>query len=397
MAAPERLLTPRFAGLWLYAFVTFFSAFQLLPAIPFRILDLGGSTAAAGWFLSAYTFASAFSAPLMGTIADRVGRRRLLLVASLAFCAFSLAYGLIPHVGLLLLVGVVHGALWSGLLSSASAIMTTHYIPESRRTEGIAYWGLASLAAISIAPAVGLWVFHFGWWTLCVEMAALSVVMTVGALFIHDPTPPHERHRGALAEAWDWGVIRITLTMTVASFGYGGITSYAALLAVQRHVEPKSIYLTVYAAAVVVLRVFFSHLFDKVRTKTLLYPALAMVPVAFAMLGLATTRWEMAMSAVLFGLGWGAAYPALATFILNNTDPGRRARTFGSIMWAFDTGIAAGSLVLGAIGQRFGLGRAFLAAAALSCLAIPIFAWTSRLINTNGTSLAGSASDAGTG
>src|SRR6185436_16192672 len=77
MPAPERLITPRFASLWLYSFVTFFSAFQLLPAIPFRIIDLGGSTAAAGWFLSVYTLASAFSAPLMGTIADRVGRRRL--------------------------------------------------------------------------------------------------------------------------------------------------------------------------------------------------------------------------------------------------------------------------------------------------------------------------------
>ena len=379
MAASERLLTPRFAALWLYAFVTFFSAFQLLPAIPFRILDLGGSTAAAGWFLSAYTFASAFSAPLMGTIADRVGRRRLLLVASLAFCAFSLAYGIIPHIGLLLAVGVVHGALWSGLLSSASAIMTD-YIPESRRTQGIAYWGLASVAAMAVAPAFGLWVFHFGWLTLCVEMAALSALMTIGALFIHDPTKPHERHRGALAEAWDWGVIRITLTMTVASVGYGGITSYAALLAVQRHVEPKSIYLTVYAATIVVLRVVFSHLFDRVKVKTLLYPALALVPVAFTILGLATARWQMALSAVLFGIGWGAAYPALATFILNNTDPARRARTFGSIMWAFDTGIAVGSLLLGAIGQRYGLGTAFLAAAALSCFAIPIFAWTSRMI-----------------
>jgi MFS family permease len=380
MAAPERLLTPRFAGLWLYSFVTFFSAFQLLPAIPFRIIDLGGSTAAAGWFLSAYTFASAFSAPLMGTIADRVGRRRLLLVASLAFCAFSIAYGLIPHIGVLLLVGVVHGALWSGLLSSASAIMTTHYIPESRRAQGIAYWGLASVGAMSIAPAIGLWVFHFGWWTLCLEMAALSAVMTIGALFIDDPTPPHERHRGALAEAWDWGVIRTTLTMTVASVGYGGITSYAALLAVQRHVEPKSIYLTVYAATIVVLRVVFSHTFDRVPTKTLLYPALAMVPVAFALLGLATTRWQMALSAVLFGIGWGAAYPALATFILNNTDANRRARTFGSIMWAFDTGIAVGSLLLGAIGQRYGLGPAFLVAAVLSCFAVPIFAWTSRTL-----------------
>jgi MFS family permease len=394
MPAPDRLITPRFASLWLYSFVTFFSAFQLLPAIPFRIIDLGGSTAAAGWFLSVYTLASAFSAPLMGTIADRVGRRRLLLVASLAFCAFSIAYGLITNIVVLLGVGVVHGALWSGLLSSASAIMTD-YIPESRRTQGISYWGLSSVLAVSIAPAVGLWVFHFGWLTLCLEMATLSVIMTLGTLFIHDPIKPHERHQGALAEAWDWRVIRITLTMTVASVGYGGITSYAALLAVQRHVEPKSIYLTVYAGTIVLIRLFFSHTFDRIPMKVLLYPALALVPVAFAVLAVAWNRELMALSAVLFGIGWGAAYPALATFILNNTDPARRARTFGSIMWAFDTGIATGSFVLGAIGQRYGLGRAFLAAAALSCLSIPIFAWTSRLLATNGTSLAASSGDAG--
>jgi MFS family permease len=388
MPAPDRLFTPRFAGLWLYAFVTFFSAFQLLPAIPFRIIDLGGSTATAGWFLSVYTFASAFSAPLMGTIADRVGRRLLLITASIAFTGFSLAYGVIAHIPLLLLVAAIHGALWSGILSSAAAIMTD-YIPESRRTQGIAYWGLASVGAVAVAPAIGLWIFHFGWWTLCVEMAALSVVMTIGAILIHDPAR-HERHRGSLADAWDWDVIRTTLTMTVVSFGYGGVTSYAALLAVQQHIEPKSVYLTVYAATMVLFRLFFSHLGDRVGTKALLYPSLAVVPVAFAILGFATRRWEMVVSAILFGLGFGGAYPALAAFILNNTNPGRRARTFGSIVWAFDTGIGVGSFAIGAIGERFGLGRAFLFAAALSCFAIPIFAWTSRLL-ASGTSLAGPA------
>jgi len=394
MPAPEPLLTPRFAALWLYAFVTFFAAFQLLPGIPFRIIELGGSTAAAGWFLFVYTLASAFSAPLMGTTADSIGRRRMLVIASLAFCGFSIAYGLITNIGLLLLVGVVHGALWSGLLASSSAVMT-YYIPESRRTQGLAYWGLASISAIAIAPAVGLWVFHFGWWILCVEMAVLSIVMSIGALFIHDVSSPRERPHGVLAEAWDWGVIRTTLTLSVASFGYGGITSYAALFAVQHHVEPKSIYLSTYAVTVVLFRLFFSHLGDRVGTKTLLYPSLALVPIAFVILGLSTTRAGMVASAILFGLGWGAAYPAFVTFIVNNTHPARRARTFGSIVWAFDTGIGIGSLTLGAIGQHFGLGRAFLAAAVLSCFSIPIFAWTSRWLAANGTSLAGSAVDAG--
>src|SRR5438046_7800092 len=122
-------------------------------------------------------------------------------------------------------------------------------------------------------------------------MPALASVWTLGAPFIHDPVHPHGRRAGALAVAWAWGVFCTTLTMTVASFGYGGVTSYAALLAVQRHVEPKSIYLTVYAATIVCYRLFFSHLLDRIRTKTLLYPSLALVPVAFTILGVATVRW----------------------------------------------------------------------------------------------------------
>src|SRR5438445_5342672 len=81
----EPLFTPRFLGMWAFSFVTFFSAFQLLPTIPLRILELGGSKAQAGWFLSVYTYASAFAAPLMGNLADHIGRRRLLIGASILF------------------------------------------------------------------------------------------------------------------------------------------------------------------------------------------------------------------------------------------------------------------------------------------------------------------------
>jgi MFS family permease len=64
------LFTPRFVQLWVFSFITFFSAFQLFPTIPFRILALGGTKAEAGLFLAMYTYACAFSAPLTGSIAD---------------------------------------------------------------------------------------------------------------------------------------------------------------------------------------------------------------------------------------------------------------------------------------------------------------------------------------
>jgi MFS family permease len=387
MSSSERLFTPRFLLLWLYAFVTFFSAFQLLPTFPLRILELGGTQAQAGWFLSVYTFASAFAAPLMGSVADRVGRRRVLIVASLVFIGFSLLYGYVTDLWLLLLVGAVHGAIWSGILASSSAIMS-EYIPEARRMQGFAFWGLASNMAITLAPAAGLWVYrHYHWPTLCIEMAALSVIMTLGALLQHSHQPAGVRPK-RLSDAWDWQVVMVATSLTAMALGYGGVTSYVAIYTHQLHISPDSLYFTVFAGTNVVIRLLTSHLGDRHGYRVILYPALALVPVAFAILAFTTARWELILSAVIFGIGFGSAYPAFISFILGNTDPARRARTFGSVIWAFDTGIGTGSLVIGTVGAHYGLRSGFIAAAAFSSLSLPLFIAAARRLASRGTPLA---------
>ncbi len=374
----EPLLTPRFAGLWLFAFITFFSAFQLLPGIPLRILNLGGTTAEAGWFLSVYTFASAFAAPIMGSIADHVGRKRMLVIASLLFIIFSIAYGVVKHLPTLLLIGAVHGAIWSGILASSSAIMS-EFIPASRRTEGMAYWGLASVSATAIAPAAGLWIMtHYSWLALCGELAVISALMALWSSQLHAIESKLPEAWPSLATLFDWRVFRTALSLATISFGYGGITSYAAIIAIQRGIRPAWLYFAVMAGTIIVVRLATSRLGDRFGYAVILYPALVSIPLAFALLAYAHTRGELVLSAIIFGAGFGSAYPAFAAFILGATDPQRRARTFGSIVWAFDTGIGSGSLLIGAIGSRYGLGTAFLCAAGLSCLAVPIFIWTSR-------------------
>ena len=60
---------------------------QLLPTAPYRILELGGSEVTAGMFLGFLTYASAASAPITGSLADRFGRRRMLIACSLALSA----------------------------------------------------------------------------------------------------------------------------------------------------------------------------------------------------------------------------------------------------------------------------------------------------------------------
>jgi hypothetical protein len=82
------------------------------------------------------------------------------------------------------------------------------------------------------------------------------------------------------------------------------------------------------------------------------------------------------------------------TFVLAHTAESARARTFGSIIGGFDIFIGIGSISVGFIASRHGLGTAFAIAAALSCLSIPIFVLTSRQL-VRGTPVAENAPHAG--
>jgi MFS family permease len=302
----------------------------------------------------------------------------MLVLASILFVVFSLAYGVVPWLPLVLIIAIAHGALWSSILSSASAIMTD-FIPVSRRTEGLGYWGLAPTAAIAIAPAAGMWMHHISWFALCAEIAALSALMAVWAARL--PGGQERKENAALPrvhELWDWRVLKTALSFSVVSFGYGGITSYVAILSRERGIHPESLFFTVFATSVVVVRIITGSIGDRRGPKVLLYPAFASMPFAFALLASAQTRAHMVAAAVLWGIGLGASFPAFMTFVVANTDEQSRGRTFGSVILAFDTGIGLGSILIGAIGARWSLGTAFWIAAALSCFAIPIFLATSR-------------------
>lgn len=378
----------------MFQFATFFAAFQLLPVIPLRIIALGGSKTVAGSFLAVYTIASAAAAPIMGTIADHIGRRRMLVLASMLFVVFSGLYAIATVLPLVLLIGVVHGALWSAILSSAGAIMTD-YIPPERRTEGMAYWGLAPTAAIAVAPMVGLFVYRLGWVALCADMALISTATSIWASRLAGgDARGGERSLPPLRELWDWSVFLTTLSLGVVAFGYGGVTSYATILSLERGIHPESLFFTVFAVATLLVRVFTSRIGDRLGPRILLYPAFAAIPIAFALLAHARSRLELIASATLFGLGLGAAFPAFMTFVLAHTPESARGRTFGSVIGGFDIFIGIGSLTIGFIGGRHGLGTAFAIAAALSCLSIPIFLVTSRQL-VRGTPIAENAPHAG--
>jgi MFS family permease len=381
MAAPDdRLFTPRFFMMCGFTFTVFLSAFQLLPTAPFRIIDLGGSTFAAGLFLGFLTYASALSAPVTGALADRVGKRRMLISTSLVIAGFFGAYALSRSYVLPLVLVFFHGLAWSGLLSASSAYMTDA-IPESRRAEGIGYWGMSTMFAVAMAPTVGLGIYHaYGWAWLCAEGALLNLVMAAIAFSLPetDVAARLTRDRFFGGHMVEWRVAAVAVSLFVVSFGYGGVTSFVAVYTEENGISPKGIFFTVFSVVVIFLRIVSGRLADRIGHRRFLLPCLALAAVGLLILSFARTRAILVLAALVFGAGFGNMYPAFVAHVVKHVDASRRGAAFGGILAAFDTGIGTGSITIGAIAQHFGFGPAYLAAALLASLSIPIFTWTEK-------------------
>ena len=378
----DRLFTPHFFVMCGFTFTVFLSAFQLLPTAPFHILDLGGSTFASGLFLGLLTYSSAFSAPLTGALADRFGQRRILIVSSLALAWFSIGYAVIEDYRVTLGLVILHGIFWSGLLSASAAYMT-NLLPENRRAEGIGYWGLSTVAAMAVAPTVGLWIYRRGWVWLCVVGAILNLVMAAIAWNLRGnggaqtSVPTKTARRGGLLE---WRVLIVSFSLFLYSFGYGGITSFTALYADANGVTPKSIYLTALAIVILFTRPLAGRLGDRFGYKRVFVPCLVLICLGLGLLAVGGTRGWLIASAVVFGLGFGTAYPVYVGYVMQGVDADRRGAAFGAILAAFDTGIGTGSTSMGYLIQHFGFAFAFSVAAALSALALPYFLAADRWV-----------------
>ena len=374
----DRLFTPRFFVMCGFSFTVFLSAFQLLPTAPFHIRDLGGSSVQSGLFLGLLTYASAFSAPLTGTLADRFGRRRQLIVCSLAIAGFSTVYAFAPNVPLLLLLVPVHGIVWSGVLSASAAYLTS-ILPPGRRAEGIGYWGLSSVIALAVAPPVGFLMYRYGWVWLCLFAAVLNLIMAAIAYQL-DEIQPAPAPQAAAPHAWiEWRVLVLSAPLFLYSYGYGAVTSFSSVYADALGLRPRSVYLTTLAVVILMTRPLFGRLGDRIGYRRVFLPCLLLMAAGLGLLSQAADRPALMLSAIVFGAGFGTAYPVFAAFATGSVPEHRRGAAFGAILAAFDTGIGTGSTATGWLLERASFGAAFGVAAALAAAALPVALVVTRL------------------
>ncbi|WP_414451039.1 MFS transporter [Burkholderia sp. 22PA0099] len=133
----------------------------------------------AEWVVSAYMVSFASCLLPMGALADRYGRKRMMLLGLLAFAAASLACGLAPTVLFLNLARAAKGVGAAMLLTAALAVIANAFPQPKERARAWAIWGMTMGIAATVAPLVGGVISQWiGWrWIFLLNLPVCAVLL----------------------------------------------------------------------------------------------------------------------------------------------------------------------------------------------------------------------------
>ncbi|MFJ5925588.1 MFS transporter [Kitasatospora sp. NPDC092948] len=136
----------------------------LLLALPQLSADLGADNVEQLWISDSYGLVVAALVITMGTLGDRIGRRRLLLTGAAAFAVLSVVAAFAVDPLMLIVVRALLGVAGATLAPSTLSLITTMFREERERGRAVAVWATGQFAGGALGPVLaGVLLQHF-WW-----------------------------------------------------------------------------------------------------------------------------------------------------------------------------------------------------------------------------------------
>lgn len=146
-------------------------------ALPALAADLRPSSTQALWIMDAYGFMIAGFLITMGTLGDRIGRRKLLMIGATAFAVASVAAAFSTSATMLIAARAALGVAAATLMPSTLALISNLFADPRQRALGFGIWTTMFALGMALGPVVGgVLLAHF-WWGAAFLIAVPVVVL----------------------------------------------------------------------------------------------------------------------------------------------------------------------------------------------------------------------------
>lgn len=165
---------------------------SLFLALPELSADLGASATEQLWITDSYGFVVAGFVITMGTLGDRIGRRRLLLAGGGAFAVLSVVAAFSTSPAMLIVVRGALGVAGATLMPSTLALITNMFRDGAQRGKAISIWATCQFAGGAAGPVLaGFLLQHFAWGSVfLVAVPAMGVLLIAGPILLPEFRAP---------------------------------------------------------------------------------------------------------------------------------------------------------------------------------------------------------------
>jgi MFS family permease len=362
-AAAETLRRPAFVLIWVYSLVTTLAWAMLIPVLPlFMRGPLDAGDIAVGALVSGAFLAAAAVQPLLGRLADRRGRRLLLLGGPVVFSTFVVLFTLVGSTGSLFALRA-GAAIGDAAFVVGAITVVNDLAPEGRRGEAYSVYSIAAWAGMGLGPVLGDLVLrnvsYDAVWLVCAGFALSSVAV---ALFLPETrraaAPARTKSRFFSPSAVIPGAV-IALEM----FGFSALLVFTPLYAQELGMHGAGLVLLVNAAVLLAMRVFGRKIPDRLGARRGATAGVCFAVVGLTLPALFAHPAALYVGAAFFGAGHALLYPAVFMLAVGLAPEDERSAALGSLKASEAIGFAAGSAALGVVAALTSYGGVFAFAA----------------------------------
>lgn len=161
-------------------------------ALPAISMDLTPTASTLLWITDIYPLVMAGLLVAMGSLGDRIGRRRILIIGTVGFAVMSTAGAFAPGPGWLVLARAGLGFFGSMLMPATLSLLRTIFVDPRQRTLAVAIWAASFSVGMSIGPVLGgLLLQAFSWRTVFFMAVPLLLPMIAAPWLLPESKNPH--------------------------------------------------------------------------------------------------------------------------------------------------------------------------------------------------------------
>lgn len=361
----EKIWNKKFVLLFITNLLMMATFYASVPILPIYCQENGITGSRIGIVLTAMSVTTVLFRPFAGYILDNFNRYHVYMLFLALFCLPFLGFAAFPVYGVLVLLRLYMGVVYS-VCGSATTTLAGDVLPPSMAGKGVNRFALTISLGMAAGPFIGIQVQnHLSSKASFVVLFVLTVIALICVSFCRIEYPKVERKKFVLADAFYKPALPFMFNMMFIMIPFGAVIAYSSIFAQEKGLSSVIPYFYIFLVAGMLISKFSTQkMIDAGKHKILVVLSLVILFFTMARYFFMDSGVHLLLAGFLLGLGYGILQPLFQSFVTGTTPAPKRGTANATYLLSYDIGIGIGSFVMGIFQEGIGLSTGFAITAA---------------------------------